>query len=301
MAAVGFNIQHDANHNAFFPARGSKRLTAANRAAGWSIHAIGASSQRWIDGHVIVHHASPNVVGKDYDIELRPFARLAPAQARHSWHRLQHLYLWPLYGFTAVSIIIGDIVGTVGESFSGNRNGQRPTAGDYSVLMVTKSAFLVAMLGLPLLFHPWWVVALGAVSVLAVTGLLLGIVFQLAHAVSEAAFCEASKRPAGRLARVAGPHERRLLPRRRSDRPPAHLVHRRAQLPGRAPPLPPPAAHRVPDRRPGRGGDVRGVRHPLPGAADPADRAPLALPPRARPRTTARRVSPSGRRGRRPR
>ncbi|MGZ4726124.1 MAG: fatty acid desaturase family protein [Acidimicrobiales bacterium] len=198
MAAVGFNIQHDANHNAFFPARGSKRLTVANRAAGWSIHAIGASSQRWIDGHVFVHHASPNVVGRDTDIELNPFARLAPAQTRHPWHRLQHLYLWPLYGFTAVSIIVADVVGTVTESFTGDRRGRRPTARDYTVLMATKSIFLAAMIGVPLLMHPVWIVALGATAVLTITGVLLGVVFQLAHAVTEAAFCEAANRPEGR-------------------------------------------------------------------------------------------------------
>ena len=198
MAAVGFNIQHDANHNAFFPSRGSKRLTNANRAAGWSIHAIGASSQRWIDGHVMVHHSAPNVVGKDHDIELRPFARLAPAQTRHSWHRLQHLYLWPLYGFTAISIIVADVVSTVAESFTGDRHGRRPTARDYSILMVTKTVFIAVMLGLPLLFHPWWIVAIGATAVLALTGVLLGVVFQLAHAVTEAAFCEAANRPDAR-------------------------------------------------------------------------------------------------------
>ncbi len=197
MAAVGFNIQHDANHNAFFPTRGSKRLTGANRAAGWSIHAIGASSQRWIDGHVFAHHGSPNVVGKDADIELSVFARLAPAQTRHPWHRLQHLYLWPLYGFTAVSIIVADVVSTVTESFTGDRRGRRPTAGDYTVLMATKAIFLVAMLGVPLLMHPFWVVAVGATTVLAITGVILGVVFQLAHAVTEAAFCEAADRPEG--------------------------------------------------------------------------------------------------------
>jgi len=197
MAAVGFNIQHDANHNAFFPTRGTKRLTASNRAAGWSLHALGGSSKRWIEGHVHVHHSSPNVVGRDFDIELEPFARLAPSQARHRWHRLQHLYLWPLYGFTAISIIVGDVIGTVAESFTGDRHGHRPTAGDYSVLVGTKAVFIGAMLGVPLLFHPWWVVVLGAVAVLTITGLLLGVVFQLAHAVTEASFCEASSRPDG--------------------------------------------------------------------------------------------------------
>ena len=197
MAAVGFNIQHDANHNAFFPTGGIKRLTAANRAAGWSIHAIGASAQRWIDGHVLVHHSSPNVVGRDYDIELNPFARLAPTQARYRWHRLQHLYVWPLYGFTALAIIVADIVSTVVESFSGNRHGRKPTARDYTVLVTTKTVFMVAMLGIPLVFHPWWVVALGAALVLTITGLLLGVVFQLAHTVTEAEFCDSTSRPEG--------------------------------------------------------------------------------------------------------
>ena len=198
MAAVGFNIQHDANHNAFFPTGGSKRLTIPNRAVGWSLNALGGSSKRWIDGHVLVHHAAPNVVGRDDDIELSPFARLAPAQTRYRWHRLQHLYLWPLYGFTAVSIIVADVVSTVGESFTGDRHGHRPTAGDYTTLVGTKTVFLVAMLGVPLLFHPWWVVALGAVGVLTVTGFLLGVVFQLAHAVTEASFCDNANRPVGR-------------------------------------------------------------------------------------------------------
>jgi linoleoyl-CoA desaturase len=197
MAGVGFNIQHDANHNAFFPTGGTKRLTPANRAAGWSIHAIGASAQRWIDGHVLVHHASPNVVGRDYDIELNPFARLAPAQTRRRWHRVQHLYLWPIYGFTAISIIVADVVGTVVESFTGDRHGRKPTARDYTVLVATKTVFIAAMLGVPLLFHPWWVVALGASAVLSITGLLLGIVFQLAHAVTEAEFCDVASRPEG--------------------------------------------------------------------------------------------------------
>ena len=115
MVAVGFNIQHDANHNAFFPTGGRRRLTTANRLAGLSLNAIGGSSKRWIDGHVHIHHAAPNVVGKDFDIELAPFARLAPAQPHRPWHAYQHLYVWVVYGFTSGSIIIGDVVNTVQE------------------------------------------------------------------------------------------------------------------------------------------------------------------------------------------
>lgn len=188
MGAVGFNIQHDANHNAFFRTRGSRRLSTANRIAGWSLNAIGGDAKRWIDGHVGKHHTSPNVVGKDYDIELPPFARLAPAQRRRRWHRAQHVYLWVIYAFTSASIIVGDVVSTVHESVTRDRPDASPTVRDWLALAGSKGLFLVTMLVVPLLLHPWWVVAIGAAVVLAVSGLLLGTVFQLAHCVEEADF-----------------------------------------------------------------------------------------------------------------
>lgn len=188
MAGVGFNIQHDANHNALFRTRGSKRLTPANRALGWSMYALGASSSIWIRGHVHAHHSSTNVVGRDDDIELAPWGRLAPQQPRKPWHRFQHLYLWALYCFTAVAIMVADLITTVTRSVRGDRNGRRPSVGEYTVLLATKAAFVTAMVVVPLLLHPWWIVALGIGLTLAVVGVLLGVVFQLAHAVEEAEF-----------------------------------------------------------------------------------------------------------------
>lgn len=194
MVAVGFNIQHDANHNAFFRVRGTRRLTMANRIAGLSLNAIGGSAKRWIEGHVHLHHSAPNVVGKDYDIELGIFARFAPSQRRRAWHAFQHLYVWVVYAFTSGSIIIGDVVGTVQESFTGDRKGKVPTVADYLLTLVSKGLFLVIMVVVPLLLHPWWIVLLGCLFVLAVSGFLLGIVFQLAHVVEEADFRESSDR-----------------------------------------------------------------------------------------------------------
>jgi linoleoyl-CoA desaturase len=194
MAAVGFNIQHDANHNAFFRTGGRKRMSTANTMAGLSIHAIGASRKRWIEGHVHQHHSSPNIVGKDADVDLAFFARLAPAQRHHRWHAFQHLYLWFIYAFTAVSIIVGDVVGTVQESVRGDRHGRNPSVGDYIVLLGSKGLFAVILLLPPFLLHPWWIVVIGALFVLGLTGWLLGMVFQLAHVVDEADFSDASER-----------------------------------------------------------------------------------------------------------
>lgn len=195
IAAVGFNIQHDANHNAFFDTHGSKRFTAANRLVGWSMYAVGASQKRWIDGHVYTHHSSTNVVGKDYDIELKPFGRLAPQQSRYPWHRFQHLYLWPLYSFTALSILVADVISTVVESFTGDQNGRKPSVREYAALLGTKAAFVGIMVGLPLMVHDWWTVLIGAAYTMGVCGILLGVVFQMAHVVEEAEFCDAAARP----------------------------------------------------------------------------------------------------------
>jgi linoleoyl-CoA desaturase len=188
MAGVGFNIQHDANHNALFRTGGSKRLSGANRAVGWSMYALGGSSRRWIDGHVHVHHSATNVVGRDDDIELAPFGRLAPQQPHRPWHRFQHLYLWAVYCFTAVAIMVADVASTITDSVTGDRHGRRPSVGEYAELLATKAAFVGVMLGVPLFLHPWWIVLLGAALTLSVTGLLLGVVFQLAHVVEHAEF-----------------------------------------------------------------------------------------------------------------
>lgn len=197
MAAVGFNIQHDANHNAFFTTS-SKRLTRANRMMGWSLYAVGVSSERWIDGHVLAHHSSTNIAGRDFDIELEPFARLAPSQRHRPWHRAQHVYVWALYAFTAVSIIVADVASTATEAFTGNRHGRRPTLRTWVSLLSTKAAFVGVMLVVPLLLHPWWIVVLGATGTLALVGILLGVVFQAAHVVMEAEFAEDTAPPATR-------------------------------------------------------------------------------------------------------
>ncbi|HUX04118.1 MAG TPA: acyl-CoA desaturase [Acidimicrobiales bacterium] len=191
-AAVGFNIQHDANHNAFFAAS-TKRLSRANRVVGWSMFVVGADANRWIYRHNTLHHSSPNVVGIDSDINLGPLARLAPFQRRYFWHRYQHIYLWPLYCFTVLEIMFNDLASLVGASR--HVRASRSRLSDAAVAVLTKLAFGAVMLGLPLLTHPFWVVAAGALGVMFAVGFLLGVVFQSAHVVEGAEFVAAGSRP----------------------------------------------------------------------------------------------------------
>ncbi len=191
-AAVGFNIQHDANHNAFFEAP-SKRLSRANRIVGWSMFVVGADANRWLYRHNTLHHGSPNVAGIDSDINLGPLARLAPFQRRYFWHRYQHLYLWPLYCFTVLEIMFNDLATLVGASRHARK--ARSRLSDATVAVLTKVGFVAVMLGLPSLTHPFWTVAVGALAVIFAVGFLLGVVFQSAHVVEGAEFAEAGARP----------------------------------------------------------------------------------------------------------
>ena len=191
-AAVGFNIQHDANHNAFF-ASNTKRLSRSNRVVGWSMFVIGADANRWLYRHNTLHHSSPNVVGTDSDINLGPLARLAPFQHRYFWHRYQHIYLWPLYCFTVLEIMFNDLATLVGASR--HTRSSRSRLSDATVAVFTKVAFVAIMLGLPLLTHPFWIVAVGAIGVMFAVGFLMGVVFQSAHVVEGAEFAVAGARP----------------------------------------------------------------------------------------------------------
>ncbi len=182
MAAIGFNIMHDGGHQAYSERRWVNRLMAL------ALDLVGGSSYIWQWKHARFHHTWVNVTGHDSDIDLGVLGRLSPQQPRRPWHRWQHLYLWPLYGVTAIRWhLYGDfrdmVTGTVGE-----RPFDRPKGWDLAGFVGGKLVFFTLAFGLPLFFHSPGTVLLFYALVSAVAGVLLALVFQMAHVVEEAAF-----------------------------------------------------------------------------------------------------------------
>ena len=182
MAAIGFNIMHDGGHQAYSKRRWVNRLMAL------ALDLVGGSSYIWQWKHARFHHTWVNVAGHDSDIDLGVLGRLSPQQPRRPWHRWQHFYLWPLYGVTAIRWhLYGDfrdmVTGTVGE-----RPFDRPRGWDLAGFVVGKLVFFTLAFGLPLVFHPLGTVLLFYALVSAVAGILLALVFQIAHVVEEAGF-----------------------------------------------------------------------------------------------------------------
>lgn len=183
-AAIGFNIMHDGGHQAYSERRWINRVMAL------ALDMVGGSSYIWQWKHARFHHTWVNVAGHDSDIDLGVLGRLSPLQPRRPWHRWQHIYLWPLYGVTAIRWhLYGDfrdmITGTVGE-----RPFTRPRGRDLAGFVIGKLVFFTLAFALPLAFHPIGVVLLFYALVSAVAGVLLALVFQMAHVVEEAAFPE---------------------------------------------------------------------------------------------------------------
>lgn len=181
-AGIGFNIMHDGGHQAY------SRRHWINRLSALTLDMVGGSSYIWQWKHARFHHTWVNVAGHDSDIDLGVLGRLSPAQPRRPWHRWQHVYLWVLYGVTAIRWhLYGDfrdlITGTIGE-----RPFTRPRGWDLAALVIGKLVFFTLAFGLPLLLHPLGTVLLFYVLVSAVAGVLLALVFQMAHVVEEAAF-----------------------------------------------------------------------------------------------------------------
>ncbi len=181
-AAIGFNVQHDGGHNAY-----SDRPWM-NRAMARTLDFVGGSSWYWHFKHGVFHHTYTNVVGHDDDMELGVLGRLTPHGARLRFHRFQHLYLWALYGFLAMKWHLFDDFRAFVTGRVGSHRVPRPRGVELLVFFVGKAIFLSWTLIIPLMLFSVGTVALYYVIASLFLGLVLSVVFQLAHVVEEAEF-----------------------------------------------------------------------------------------------------------------
>lgn len=198
-AAIGFNVQHDANHGAFSKSR------RVNHLLGLTLDMLGGSSYVWRSKHNVFHHTYTNVEGSDSDIDLGPLARLAPSQPRRRWHRAQHGYLWLLYGFLVPVWHFFHDFRSIARGRIGGHRFPRPRGRALAEVIAGKLVFVGYALVLPMWLHPAWVVLLFYGLTSLVAGLVLSVVFQLAHCVEEASFSPPP--PSGRLPSAWSVHQ----------------------------------------------------------------------------------------------
>lgn len=177
LAAMGFNVGHDAIHGAF----SSKAWV--NSILSFTFDVAGASSYTWSTAHNFVHHTYTNVPGVDHDLDPGPFMVFTSKPNPHWVYRFQHLYSFALYFFTHIVWIFKKDFQQI--AAPDPRSGKPAPKLRVVEVVVGKAVHFGLFLGLPLLvsgYAPWQVV-LGYVTAMAMAGLTLAVVFQLAHVV----------------------------------------------------------------------------------------------------------------------
>ena len=129
VTAIGFNIQHDGGHRAY------SRHAWVNRLMAVSLDLLGGSSFIWDHKHNRLHHTYANITDHDDDIDVGLLGRLSPHQKRLPLHRLQHLYMWVLYGLLAIKWQLFDDFHHVATGRIGAHRFARPRGRDLAVFI----------------------------------------------------------------------------------------------------------------------------------------------------------------------
>jgi linoleoyl-CoA desaturase len=182
MAAVGFNIQHDGGHRAY------SDNPWVNKLAALTLDLLGGSSYVWDRKHNSIHHTYANITGYDDDINIGFLGRLSPHQRRLKFHRLQHFYLWLLYGLMTIKWQVYDDFRDVLKGQIDGHRFVRPAGWNLMVFIVGKLVFFSLALMIPMLLCEFSAVLFCYAVAAFVQGVTLSVVFQLAHCVEDADF-----------------------------------------------------------------------------------------------------------------
>jgi linoleoyl-CoA desaturase len=182
MAAIGFNVMHDGAHGSF------SKYKWVNELAAYSLNVLGGSSFMWNMKHNVIHHAYTNIDGIDDDIDIQPWMRMSTTQPKYGFHKYQHRYFWFLYAMLYILwVFVLDF-----QKYFKQRVGSMPlkkmSLYDHVVFWGFKFLYIFLFIGLPIyvLGFMAWLVGFLVTSLFA--GLVISIVFQLAHTVEHTHF-----------------------------------------------------------------------------------------------------------------
>ncbi len=181
MAGIGMNVMHDANHGAY----SSKKWI--NKFLGSSIYILAGNTYNWQVQHNVLHHTYTNIHGHDEDLEAGRVLRFSKHAKWYKFHKFQHFYGVFLYGLLTFNwAITTDFQQTyryLKRKLSFGKMPKKST--QWTTLIITKVIYFAIWIVVPLLFFniAWWKILIGFFIMHYVAGVILSVVFQLAHVV----------------------------------------------------------------------------------------------------------------------
>ena len=184
MAGVGMNVMHDGNHGSF------SKYPWINKLMGSSIYILAGNVFNWKVQHNVLHHTYTNIKDHDEDLDAGVVLRFSKHAEWKPHHRFQHLYFVLLYGLLTLKwAIITDFVQLTryqkkNLSYANSKSHSTQWVG----LIISKIVYFSIWIVLPIFVFNilWWKVLIGFLVMHYTAGLILSLVFQLAHVIGEA-------------------------------------------------------------------------------------------------------------------
>ena len=191
LAGIGMSVMHDANHGAY----SSNDLV--NRIIGRSLDIVGGDAGNWKIQHNILHHTYTNIYGFDDDVGDRMMMRFSPAGKHKRIQYFQVAYVFFFYSLMTLWWATGkDIAQFLRfKEKKHQRTGVKARTKSLLTIIGWKIIYYAYMVVLPLMILniTWWQFLIGFVTMHIVAGLILSLVFQLAHVVEGAEFPQPDK------------------------------------------------------------------------------------------------------------
>jgi linoleoyl-CoA desaturase len=188
LAAIGFNVMHDGAHGAF------SKHEWVNNIMGFSLNFMGGDVNLWKIKHNLIHHSFTNVEGLDDDIDVEPYLRTNPYQEYKKMHRFQHLYVTFFYALTYLNWIFFADFEKYFTRKVGDVTFKKLSTKAHISFWFGKVGFIFLALVLPMIVVGVWKTLVGFIIATFACGILLALVFQVAHVVKETSFLSADEK-----------------------------------------------------------------------------------------------------------
>ena len=185
MAGVGMNVMHDGNHGSY------SSKTWLNKIMGGSIYILAGNVYNWQVQHNVLHHTYTNIPGHDEDLDAGRVIRFTKDAKWYSFHKFQHYYSLFLYGLLTINWCLTTDFKQMSSYLKRKLSyGNTPNPKTlWTGLVISKLVYFSFWIVLPMIFSSasWWLILVGFFVMHYTAGLILSVVFQLAHVLEETA------------------------------------------------------------------------------------------------------------------
>lgn len=187
MAGVGMNVMHDGNHGSY------STKSWLNKFMGGSIYILAGNVYNWQVQHNVLHHTYTNIHGHDEDLEAGRIMRFTKQAEWRRFHKFQHYYSVFLYGLLtfnwAITTDFLQMKRYLKRKLSYGE--ERSSKFLWTTLIITKVIYFSIWIVIPMILGiTWWKVLLGFLVMHYTAGVILSVVFQLAHVVEDISYPE---------------------------------------------------------------------------------------------------------------